>query len=361
MMKLTDEQIIEGFRRGDEQVTIDYFYGYCRDAYRYLDSRYQLRYKEGLDFMTLAHTYYIHLMTHDWRPLEDRRTGVPLRSWMITGFSFVTRDALKAYATEHGRMSHPDDITQLEPTDHYSREEIAGIIEEICSTYYRHDRKAQEILRLCLLYGYKGKEVAAQWGMSPAAVSQRLKKMMDEVVRPYFLNYYVDHETVGAMPVEAMPMQSMGAVYADTCMDMSMNETFNENDMKQINPKRVTPEFITTLQPDEVFVFGSNLQGYHAGGAAHIACQRFGAVWGQGVGIQGQSYAIPTMQGPVETIRPYVEQFIAYAAQHPGHRFLVTRIGCGIAGFSPEDIAPLFVDAARLDNVALPADFWEVL
>ena len=103
-----------------------------------------------------------------------------------------------------------------------------------------------------------------------------------------------------------------------------------------------SPNYITKLQPDEIFVFGSNLAGMHGGGAARLAYQRFGAVWGQGVGLQGQSYAIPTMQGGVETIQPYVDEFIEFAKQHPQLKFLVTEIGCGIAGFSPSEIAPLF-------------------
>ena len=102
-----------------------------------------------------------------------------------------------------------------------------------------------------------------------------------------------------------------------------------------------SPNYITKLQPDEIFVFGSNLAGMHGGGAARLAYQRFGAVWGQGVGLQGQSYAIPTMQGGVETIQPYVDEFIEFAKQHPQLKFLVTEIGCGIAGFSPSEIAPL--------------------
>lgn len=110
---------------------------------------------------------------------------------------------------------------------------------------------------------------------------------------------------------------------------------------------RITPDRVTSLQPDEIFVFGSNLAGMHGGGAARLDLQRFGAVWGQGVGLQGQSYAIPTMQGGVETIRPYVDEFIAFARQHPQLTFLVTEIGCGIAGFSPEEIAPLFAAPAR--------------
>ena len=121
----------------------------------------------------------------------------------------------------------------------------------------------------------------------------------------------------------------------------------------------VTPNRITELSSSEVFVFGSNLQGYHGGGAARTAMDKFGAEWGVGVGPTGRCYAIPTMQGGVDTIRPYVDKFIAYAKQHPDQHFLVTRIGCGIAGFSPDEIAPLFAEAATVENISLPEDFWE--
>ena len=124
--------------------------------------------------------------------------------------------------------------------------------------------------------------------------------------------------------------------------------------MMNMEQKRTTPEFITELQPDEIFVFGSNLQGKHGGGAARVAYRNFGAVMGQGVGLQGQSYAIPTMQGGVETIRPYVDEFIAFAKDHPKLTFLVTRIGCGIAGFTDEEIAPLFAEAHGVENIVLP-------
>ena len=122
-----------------------------------------------------------------------------------------------------------------------------------------------------------------------------------------------------------------------------------------------TPEWISELKPNEVFVFGSNLQGMHAGGAARIACEKFGAVWGQGVGMQGQSYAIPTMQGGVETIKPFVDQFIYYARQNLIYRFYVTRIGCGIAGFTDEEIAPLFREAVDVENICLPTEWWSLL
>ena len=133
-----------------------------------------------------------------------------------------------------------------------------------------------------------------------------------------------------------------------------------KNDIIMYN-RDFTPGRITELKQNEIFVFGSNLAGRHGGGAARQAYDRFGAIWGQGVGLHGQSYAIPTMQGGVETIRPYVNQFIEFAKQHPKYKFLVTRIGCGIAAFSANDIAPLFKDAMDVDNVILPKDFVDIL
>ena len=125
--------------------------------------------------------------------------------------------------------------------------------------------------------------------------------------------------------------------------------------------QRITPELITALGDNEIFVFGSNLAGMHGGGAAYIALKKFGAKLGQGVGLQGQSYGIPTMQGGVETIAPYVDDFITFAREHPELHFLVTRIGCGIAGFYADEIAPLFRDAIDVHNISLPSDFWEIL
>ena len=136
--------------------------------------------------------------------------------------------------------------------------------------------------------------------------------------------------------------------------------------MNNINEKRIyngverpkfTPNAISELKPDEVFVFGSNLHGHHGGGAAKAAINKFGAIWGQGVGLQGQSYAIPTMQGGVETIKPYVDQFIDFAKEHTELFFYVTRIGCGIAGFKDSDIAPLFKDSMDVSNICLPESF----
>jgi len=136
--------------------------------------------------------------------------------------------------------------------------------------------------------------------------------------------------------------------------------TKNYHEMSEFQ-HRITPDLIKSLGSNEIFVFGSNLAGAHGGGAARIAAERFGAVMGQGVGLQGQSYAIPTMQGGVNTILPYVEEFITFAKQHPELTFLVTRIGCGIAGFTPKEIAPLFAGAVNVENIHLPKDFWTEL
>ncbi len=127
-----------------------------------------------------------------------------------------------------------------------------------------------------------------------------------------------------------------------------------------MNTKRVSPKWIEHLEDNEIFVFGSNLEGAHGGGAAKLALN-WGAIWGQGVGLQGQTYGIPTMQGGVETIRPYVDEFIAFAKEHPELKFLVTGIGCGIAGFTPKEIAPLFKEATGVENIFLPESFYDNL
>ena len=125
--------------------------------------------------------------------------------------------------------------------------------------------------------------------------------------------------------------------------------------------EKITSENITSLKENEIFVFGSNLAGMHGGGAARVAYNKFGAIWGQGVGLQGQSYGIPTMHGGVVRIQPYVDEFIIFAEEHPEMHFLVTRVGCGIAGFKDEEIAPLFKRAMALENVSLPESFWKCL
>lgn len=131
--------------------------------------------------------------------------------------------------------------------------------------------------------------------------------------------------------------------------------------MKTDSSKRISPDFITELEENEIFVFGSNLDGMHGGGAAKIAHDSFGAVWGEGVGLHGRSYAIPTMHGGLNAIKPYVDDFIEFARENTDMIFLVTRVGCGIAGFRDEEMAPLFQEAVELENVYLPEVWWEIL
>lgn len=113
-----------------------------------------------------------------------------------------------------------------------------------------------------------------------------------------------------------------------------------------------------------VFVFGSNEAGRHGKGAALFARQRCGAIYGQGEGYQGNAYAIPTKDAhlrtlPLDIVRAYVERFKAFAASRPDLRFEVTPIGCGLAGYAPQDIAPLFADAPA--NCDLPPSFRNAL
>ena len=122
-----------------------------------------------------------------------------------------------------------------------------------------------------------------------------------------------------------------------------------------------TPDYISELKDGEIFVFGSNLAGQHGGGAARLAYNQFGAEWGVGVGLTGQTYAIPTMHGGVDAIAPYVDDFIEFAREHREMKFFVTRIGCGIAGFRDEDIAPLFRNALTVSNIVLPKSFYNIL
>ena len=129
---------------------------------------------------------------------------------------------------------------------------------------------------------------------------------------------------------------------------------------KEYYGPRVSNDRIDHLEENEIFVFGSNASGYHGGGAAAYAMRKFGAVWGQSEGLQGQSYAIPTMEGIAE-MSEAIKRFTSFAAEHSELRFLVTRVGCGVAGYSASQIAPLFKECIPLENVALPSDFWDVL
>ena len=130
---------------------------------------------------------------------------------------------------------------------------------------------------------------------------------------------------------------------------------------REVNPDRITSELVTSLNENEIFVFGSNIHGVHNGGASAYALQNFGAVNGQAEGLQGQSYAIPTDGVNINELYLGIRRFHDFAQAHPELTFYVTRIGCGIAGWSVFRVAPMFADCANLDNVKLPKEFWEYL
>lgn len=133
---------------------------------------------------------------------------------------------------------------------------------------------------------------------------------------------------------------------------------------KECEPLEFT-RFVTSLEPNEVFVFGSNEAGRHGRGAAKLAL-KFGAKYGKGIGISGQTYGIPTKDSNIKTlhlgaIQGYVQDFKRYVKKHPEKKFIITEIGCGLAGFKPEQIAPMFKEIKDLPNITLPKKFWSII
>jgi len=135
--------------------------------------------------------------------------------------------------------------------------------------------------------------------------------------------------------------------------------------MEEKEYKGITPDYIDSLLSKQIFVFGSNILGYHTGGASKTARKKFSAVWGQAEGLQGQSYAIPVDYGKGvrndEEVRAAVERFITFAKEHTDLFFLVTRVGCGTAGYHDEEIAQFFREALGLKNVSLPKSFVDAI
>ena len=344
----------------------------------------------GMDFYTLAHEYYLSLEVHHWRPLTDRPPQTSLRNWMIGSFRYVILDRFK-------QQSHEVNIDSLDfsvgiggnaPWDAIAADDyqqrVRNMVNEIISSQFAQDRYAQSILYGILVAGYKAKEVALDLGITPSAVSQRYHRLMEDVVKPYFRHYY-DTTAEGTYAMSAYDECYM----ADTMSEVgsiippkgkirglvgSSQERTTINPFWRKKQAEVTAAPLPRLRitahtssqelraymdanPEAILIFGSNIYGLHLGGIARMAQECYGAKEGIGRGLQGRSYAIPTMQGGVNSIAPHVNEFIAYAAAHPRHSFVVTRIGCGVAGFTPEEIGPLFREARSLRNVLLPEDF----
>lgn len=128
---------------------------------------------------------------------------------------------------------------------------------------------------------------------------------------------------------------------------------------------RNTHKYVKTLEDNQIFVFGSNLSGRHGKGAAKTAT-KWWSVYGQAEGLQGSTYAIPTKNKYIKTlnideIKIYVDRFIDFAKQHTEYTFLVTEIGCGLAGYDPKYIAPLFAECENIKNIWLSPNFWKII
>ena len=324
--------------------------------------------------------------------LIDYRTGeiagrrVPYNSWgngaamraSAVGWKFRTLDETERVAAISASITHdhPEGIKGAQATaaavymarSGYSKKEIKDYIERRFE--YDLSTHTDEIRKT---YGW---EDSCQGTVPPAIRSFLDSKDFEDAVR-IAVSLGGDSDTLacitggiaeayyGEIPRDifktAVDMLPESFLYVLKVFEQGSyygEKSFREEDKPTV---KYTPENIKTLEPNQIFVFGSNLQGLHGGGAAAAAMRNFGAIWGQGVGLQGQSYAIPTMHGGVDEIRPYVDDFIDFARQHPEFTFLVTRIGCGIAGFTDKQMAPLFIYALEMPNVILPKSFVDVL
>ena len=145
--------------------------------------------------------------------------------------------------------------------------------------------------------------------------------------------------------------------FADACEEDREQMLGDMNENYFIEGERVAPDVVRTLRQDELFVFGSNINGFHTGGAAGQAVIQFGAVMGQGEGLQGQSYAIPTVGNSFSDLKKAIERFTEFVVLHPQKKFVLSAIGCGNAGYTPGQIAPLFKTAYEFGNVYVPSIF----
>lgn len=223
-----------------------------------------------------------------------------------------------------------------------------------------HEYRGRQVKQLIELLKQEG------WSFSYMGSAHDVKSVSDLLSIDHVMEF--DHDERGTRNSWRRESSARHSFFAKMCCDFEAMEGMSM-DMKRSRKaslsqnyyeERVTPEHVEQLRPNEIFVFGSNPAGHHAGGAARYAAEHFGAIEGQGSGLQGQSYAIPTT-GTMQEMQMAVMELFAFASQHPELKFLVTAVGCGIAGRTPGQVAPLFEDFIRLENVALPREFWNVL
>ena len=157
---LSDDEILQGFKDADARIVREYYYGYCRVAYCIYDKRYDLQHKPGMDFYSLTHEYYLYLCQHDFKPLEDRKPSMSLKTWMVTGFRSLLLDKLKEVVKEHRFESfearQESRKMQFDVTDNQFEHDLYQTIEDIGNFYYGRDSKNSIILKMLYIEGSVG-------------------------------------------------------------------------------------------------------------------------------------------------------------------------------------------------------------
>ena len=256
LSQLSDDEILQGFKDADARIVREYYYGYCRVAYCIYDKRYDLQNKPGMDFYSLAHEYYLYLCEHGFKPLEDRKPSMSLKTWMVNGFRFLLLDKLKEVVKEHRFESfearQESRKMKFDVSDNQFEHELYQTIEEIGNLYYGRDSKNSIILKMLYIEGFKGKDVAMQLGMTASAVTQRCHKMMHDVVIPYFKKYFDASEyrsylsfgdedaSVSSAPKMSMPSMMDSRMCCEEAADISNHIFNNKNNMEDMKKGSIT-------------------------------------------------------------------------------------------------------------------------
>ena len=275
--------------------------------------------------------YFDKRTGHLWYfPLWDNDTGSTLRYEEIEGHEVFSCSGPFYIPQEKHIMIFGND------NDEYTMLLVSNLNEEIIAP--ATDRKMKSLVISETLNGtYRFRSDAIR------SVSPQIEQM-EKIFSTYHKSVVEDESLLPQENVEPEPAAE------DTLSSTGYNRKFT--------PSRITKENIGV---NEIFVFGSNRDGMHGAGAAAAASRYFGAIWGKGEGIQGHSYAIPTIPDNLKSIGQCVDRFITYAKEHSDKVFLVTRVGCGIAGHTEDEIAPLFAEAINIENIILPEEFVAVL
>lgn len=258
-------------------------------------------------------------------------------------------------STEEYKVLSWKDIDKVQPTEVVAFLKEGGVFKLITrdkQLYISHGWQKSEIDKICtanedILYSIRNdKPIRSDWMMLSLGLGHKI--YITSELRPY----------VRVRDVSPSQLYRQWETYILEALVRLDSHT--EQDA-HVNPERISPDHIEALDDNEVIVFGSNIFGFHDAGVAELANRKFGAIYGQAEGHNGQSYAIITDGVPYSKTKSDIRNFIEYAKRHPNLKFIVTKIGCGMAGYSPTQIAPYFESATAVENILLPLDFWKYL